>query len=109
MQDNKYIVFKREEFVDAFTVLFDGRPTERSIVANNWIEDYAVTDATVLRPNDIFTAPTLHAYVGAVTTAIEIYERVLDIAAPAQLAEARDYFMNRAEEADHTGSRRFPD
>lgn len=104
VQDEKYVVFKRDDWENfKRDTIFDYHPQA------TYGEPDPIEDATVLRPNDIFTAPTLHAYVGAVTTAIEIYERVLDIAAPAQLAEARDYFMNRAEEADHTGSRRFPD
>lgn len=103
VQDEKYVVFKRDDWENfKRNTIFDYHPQ-----ATHGEPD-PIEDATVLRPNDIFTPVALHAYVGAVQSAIEVHE-VAGRPVPQALYDARDYFLDRAEEADHTGSQRFPD
>lgn len=84
MQDEKYIVFKREDF-------------------NPWLESMdcdcpeVVRDAVVIRTQDIFAGPALDMYAAAVALAAKLIPK----SSPAyfQLMHVADYFHTRAEEA----------
>lgn len=59
----KYVVFKKEDF-DHW------RTTENAEVRD--LDGDIIHDVFVLRSSDVFAAPTLHAYAGAVATTIDL-------------------------------------
>lgn len=93
--DNKYIVFKREDWetiVDDFYVIKDKNKM------NDWVRKTQLLDAVVIRTRDAFAAAALHTYANS----IAIAARVLGELAPAtrdRLQSIADYFHERAIEA----------
>jgi hypothetical protein len=90
MQDEKYIVFKRE-----------GSNSDAYIYATG----DALEDAVVIRTSDVFASGVLWGYVHAAQTAIEILHDVLPEVDLVKLASIRDYFADRAREADDAKSK----
>lgn len=98
MGDEKYVVFKRETWED-------------------YLEDVAITpsfdpieDAVVIRTHDVFAPAGLHAYAHLVHFCIELANFPAEIEGP--LKATRDYFLERASEAEdnlkHRASK-YPD
>lgn len=85
--DDKYIVFKREEFFRA--VLEDTLP----------LEQFALKDAVVIRRRDHFAGPALHTYAACIAMVATVKPELQRIA---------DYFHEQALEADATDGK-FPD
>lgn len=85
MMDEKYVVFKKDEFEQFLVDCGDGCRPE------------ALEDAVVIRTQDVYAGPALHAYAGAVLSAAEMREgdSVRD-----DLVRIADYFHDRAVEAD---------
>lgn len=96
IRDNKFIVFKRTEFLETFP---------------NWeLSDLPqpLKDAVVIRTQDTFAGPALHGYAAAIAIAEQILrEHDLPVQA-ARLSKIADYFSERATEADE-GPRKLPD
>lgn len=98
MKDNKYIVFKRDEFFEL--------AKELSLT----IEPIALPDATVIRSQDLFAAPALHAYANSISVSMNILSGMLvDQKVTEQLREVSDYFHERAIEAEQIEYRKLPD
>lgn len=99
--DEKYVVFKADEFSDWYQTV-DG--------AGDTVP-MRLDDAVVIRTKDIFAGPVLHTYAGAVQTAIEVI-RGTDTHSSrdwiSHLEQVRDYFHDRANEADKVQQKRFP-
>lgn len=97
MKDEKYLVFKRDEFIERHGT---GKLVE------------ALDDAVVIRKQDIFAGPALHAYASSIQTAIEVVETSgaeFNRRARAKLYEVRDYFFQQALEADDVNPKKVPD
>ena len=95
--DEKYVVFKRSEW-DA-SQRGEGVPT-------------LLDDATVIRSQDVFAGPALHAYASSIETSLEILEALgwdVDSVAVKRMEDARDYFFQRALEADDVRTKKVPD
>lgn len=108
MRDEKYIVFKREEWEKKMNALLLEVPQE--IVAD--VRAGAIQDATVIRCQDIFAAPALSAYADAITTTLEItdlFPREANGQVRAALLKSADFFRDRAEEARGWPSKKLPD
>lgn len=90
MGDNKYIVFKREEF------MAEGTAAE-------------VEDAVVIRRQDIFAPPALDAYANAIAVVIEMSKgSSIDGHSIKTLQDIADYFADQAAKA-WTEQRKLPD
>lgn len=85
MQDEKYIVFKRNEFTAC-------RITEYLPVP--------VADAVVIRCQDSFAGPALHSYAAGIALAIHVINAAGQDTT--ELRKIADYFHERAAEADAT-------
>lgn len=81
--DDKYVVFKKDEFLNGLSM---GQPA------------LPLSDAVVIRTKDIFAAPVLYTYAGAVQTAIEVIQAAGGLV-PEELMLVREYFHERAQEA----------
>jgi hypothetical protein len=103
MKDEKYIVFKRDawdEWIKNFQA--GGEPMVLD----------TVPDAVVIRLQDIFAGPALHAYSSSISTAIEIMDLDRTWSRPgmkSRLEEIRDYFFQQALEADDIRTKKVPD
>src|SRR4051812_12163604 len=101
MKDEKYVVFKREEWV-AFERAADGVINWEKLQESQAFP-HIVDDAVVVRKQDIFAGPALHAYSSSISTALEILDAeqvVLGGGVVHRLNEIRDYFFQQALEAD---------
>lgn len=101
MSDNKYIVFKRDEYEDFC------KANELDI---DWHVPLPIGDAVVLRLQDRFTAGALECYAHSVMAACELIE---DFAMPSvvetkRLRQISDHFMDQAEASRHA-QRKLPD
>lgn len=98
---DKYVVFKREEFEAWYYDIVEMRsqpPDE-------------VPDHTVIRAQDIFAAPALHAYANSITVAMTIFDALprLGEENKKRLRDLADFFHERAAEAEQTDYRKIPD
>ena len=103
--DEKYIVFKREQ-LDKW--LKDFVPD--SVVQAELLAD-EIPDSVVIRKQDIFAGPALHAYASSISTAIEIlevYGESFDTS-KLRLEDIRTYFFEQANDADNIRSKKVPD
>lgn len=88
--DEKYIVFKKEEW-DSFRKQF--RPTSPPL---------PVEDAVVIRRQDMFAPPALDAYANAITVALTVLSEadggadIYDAEIPKKLRDVADYFHEQA-------------
>lgn len=92
--DVKYIVFKRDEFNKWW----------QQIVATD--EDYKVTwpspvtDAVVIRKQDVFAPPALDAYANSIAVVIQLLNQMEEHAdTVAALSSVADYFHSAAAES----------
>jgi hypothetical protein len=74
------------------------------------LEKHAVPDAVVIRRQDVFAGPGLHAYASVVQTAMELLMAMADIdeADLENLGRVRDYFHEQAVLADEIAGK-IPD
>lgn len=86
--DQKYIVFKREDFENTSEVLLA-----------------EIEDAVVIRLQDIFAAPALYTYYNSIQVAMTL----LPPNERAALLPIADYFHEMATMADKTDHRKIPD
>lgn len=104
VKDDKYIVFKRDEYARWFHVV--------QKAAANYDVDLPryLPDAVVIRTQDVFAGPALHGYAAALSIAIHVLKNI-PVHDPDQvqdLQDIADYFHLRAVEADD-GPRKLPD
>ncbi len=93
MEDDKYVVFKKEDWDTAY-VAGDMRPLD---------------DAVVIRRQDIFAAPAFFEYAGQIRTTIEIMKQEgCWFEQNHHLEDIADYFMQQGEEAMRS-ERKLPD
>jgi hypothetical protein len=99
MSDDKYVVMKAEDW-------------EKMPFAPNHTSGI-LTDAVVIRTQDIFAGPGLSAYANAIQTGIDLMrefggmEDALELIG--ELEEIRDYFHERAQEALMHPHKKIPD
>lgn len=95
--NNKYIVFKREEWDDHVNINVGGpEPAE-------------VEDAVVIRRQDIFAGPALHAYAACIGLTVNLFG---DADLAHRMERIADYFHEQAVLADEvaaSGDAKFPD
>jgi hypothetical protein len=112
MKDDKYILFKRTEF-DAFVDTHE----EVFQAAEPWVFPNALDDAVVIRTGDIYASTVLWGYIHAAQTAIELLRSVVASSGENDFhlagiiqrqEEIRDYFAERAREADDA-QKKLPD
>ena len=99
MDDQKYVVIKRSEWEQL-------RLDTGSVRMPDPLDD-----AVVIRTKDIFAGPVLETYAGAVQTAIEVIQGTSSDLARSwieDLEAIRDYFHERAQEAQTFNHKRFP-
>ena len=87
MEDEKYVVFKREDW--------DRYVADRDAGRSGSLP--YVPDAVVIRTQDIFAGPALDMYASAVALAAKLIPK--SSSAYFQLMHVADYFHTRAEEA----------
>lgn len=109
ISDGKYVVFKVEEFYQFCAQLWDKAFNQENTVIEDVAEPFVVPDATVLRDQDILTAPALNSYADAALTVHDILEghsprQFLD-----SLQERAEFFRARAMRAQLATNRRLPD
>lgn len=111
--DGKYVVFKVDEFYD-FCVLIWNHAIDQmqDKVRDESIEDMAeplvVMDATVLRDQDILTAPALNSYADAALTVYDLLDG-MGYALISHLHDRADFFRARAMRAQQHPNRKLPD
>lgn len=100
IKDEKYIVFKREDFYQMMGALalptgdVDCAPVAQRII--EVAETTALADAVVIRRQDLFAGPSLHAYAASITIAARLSDE-------ARLQPIADYFHEQAILADAEG------
>lgn len=121
VDDQKYIVFKREEFFQLMGELalppfvgheeasakWDCAPLAERIAER--CNQTALNDAVVIRRQDVFAAPALEAYANAIVCAIQIAGQgsSLNGSSIAALQEIADYFHEQAEKS-YGSDRKLP-
>jgi hypothetical protein len=127
VQDEKFIVFRREDFYQMMGAYLPGGGVDCAPVAQDMqerAEQACLKDAVVIRRQDVFAPPALDAYHNSINAAVEVLERtkeqLLDQLRPDTLAvdlldaeitglrKIADYFHAQAEAAWDT-DRRLPD
>lgn len=98
IRDEKYIVFKREDFEQWL---------DKYNVARYAAEEIALPDAVVIRTKDPFAGPALHGY--AASMALYVNLSHVNGEAADNLRETGHYFHERAMEADATFEWKLPD
>jgi hypothetical protein len=101
MQDDKYIVIKREDWGDFLTGvatkgMLDGRLGD---LLNTMVTNGEVTDAVVLRLQDAMAAPFIAGYATNIALVAEILLNHGESAEAARLMKVADYFQGRYEES----------
>jgi hypothetical protein len=93
---DKYLIIKLEDFHDweADRV----RPV-------SWLLEHAIKDGVVIRRQDLFAGPALHAYAACIALASKMSP---DASTRRQLGSVADYFHEQAVLADSEG-RKIPD
>jgi len=97
MSDDKYVVIKRDEYVEWFA---------RNVAVID--QPKLLEDAVVIRTQDIFAASGLYAYAHTLLTHCELLEHMFG-ADTSELRAIADYFFERAHEAEHHPRRKLPD
>lgn len=100
MNDDKYIVFKRDDY--------DGYKWDQKYI----LEGFAIPDAVVIRKQDVFAPPALEGYANAITCVLEALEGVAITEETSEiiwrLRRVADYFHGQAEDA-YNFQRKLPD
>lgn len=102
--DQKYIVFKRADFMRFILRLYALETSNEQVKA---AEAMAIYDAVVIRTQDAFASPALHAYAYGIQLAARLIKEH-DQVASHKFSNIADYFHFRALEAD-SGSQKLPD
>lgn len=93
MQDDKYIVFKKDEWDKMY-----GTPAPHQV--------QPINDAVVIRRQDKFAAPALHTYASVLSAAAEVCP-ITDLRI--NLQRVADYFHEQAMLATEARFKKFPD
>lgn len=112
---DKYMVWKREDFDHLLVGLKNSLTPDVGEALNNFCSA-ELSGCTVFRDQDIFAGPALHAYVGQISTVLEVTHEMFPFISTispssptlAHLEELREYFAQRADQADRTPSK-IPD
>ncbi len=97
--DDKYVVFKRDEFRDWY----------QTVESHGGHVPMALDDAVVIRRQDVFAPPSLDAYANAITVALELTTHgVSQSERSKKLRNIADYFHDQAVLAWET-DRKIPD
>lgn len=99
---DKYVVFKRRDW-DQF--MADWSPDE--MVSE--CADKALTDAVVIRRQDVFAPSGLYAYANSIQTALEIIHGKVTVDEAIHMRNLADYFADQADKASRTIGRKVPD
>lgn len=127
LDDQKYVVFKRNEFYEMMGMLalppyhgttetgrhemagkhWDCAPIAQDIIEK--AEATALPDAVVIRRRDVFAAPALEAYANAIVCALALAKgSSLEGSSIAGLQDIADYFHQQAEKS-YGEVRKVPD
>jgi len=93
VSDDKYIVFKKEEFDAWFDWLTEN-------ITDTFVAPDELEDAVVIRTQDLFAGPALHAYASSIAVVIEVLRQFGHVEQADSLVDVSDYLFQRAEEAD---------
>jgi hypothetical protein len=116
MENDKYVVFKRDEFNEWARVMHDAVEEVaegKELNLRVHLNQISLQDAVVIRKQDVFAAPGLYGYAASIQTAIEVAQR-LD---PSSLTEEeqwrlealRDFFFEQGHEAAEHSPKKIPD
>lgn len=95
VMDQKYVVFKREGFE---LEMDEWNPPIREL-----FEELIVSDATVIRGQDLFASAALHTYANSISIAARIMGAEGHVNSARRLQEIADYFHLRAAQAEEIG------
>ncbi len=117
LTDSKYVVFKTEELLQMMGGFLPMGDVDCAPVAERMtkaIEATMLHDAMVIRSQDVFAGPTLHAYASAVQSTLEIMAIAgvpsgLMTFQVKSLEELRDRFHEAAVVADSVSTKKLPD
>lgn len=98
--DRKYIVFKREEFMQWLGLVSTQSPKllKAPLLAED-ASDISLPDAVVIRRQDLFASPALATYSACIAIAL----RTAEPEVKAQLQQVADYFQRQSELAADEG------
>lgn len=112
ISDGKYVVFKVENFYKFCNEYFRSIITNTTVTVEPIAEPLVVKDGTVIRAQDVFSAPALHAYANSILVALEMV-KVVEGGSPtpltARLQAVADYFHGQAVKAEITDYKKLPD
>lgn len=101
MENDKYVVFKREDLDDWLG----------KFVPSVDLVPLILQDAIVIRRQDIFAGPGLFAYANAIQTALDLMDDITEgfFDEDGHLQELRDFFWEQAMQASHSETKKIPD
>lgn len=107
--DDKFIVFKRDQMENWLGWLKDMMTNGPSSLDEPYLQmPDELTDAVVIRTQEVFAGPALHSYAADVAVAIHMIRHAAPWLDVTGLQSIADYFSSRAVEADE-GPRKIPD
>lgn len=95
VRDEKFVVFRRDDYA---RVLDDG-------IDLHDLARLALGDAVVIRTTDVYASAGLYAYAANIQTVLELCQLAPDVRKHQE--NVRDYFTDRADEADELRRRRM--
>jgi hypothetical protein len=98
--EEKYVVFKREEFLDVIRSL----PAHQEM-AHHGFQKYEIPDAVVIRRQDLFASPCLATYASMISL---VAKNIDDSYTANELLGISDYFEDQARLAAEEGHK-LPD
>lgn len=111
MIDSKYVVFKSEDwslFADAMGEDGVHQGGQFGIYITE-LSDRMLSDAEVIRHQDITAAPIFHHYASAIETILELAQQVGLNVNEADLRQVADHFHQAAVAAENHPHRKLPD
>ena len=118
MDNDKYVVFKRSDWhrlMGTFTAMTNPSAIQIRDQFENQFLSKVLSDAIVIRPQDVFAGPALHAYAASIDIVLFLAEKELGFEPGddelAHLQDLRDFFFMKAVEADNYASeeKKIPD
>jgi hypothetical protein len=99
VKDDKYVVFKRDEFMEAMHPQALNHASAE--LKTKEVLDLVLPDAVVIRRQDYFAAPALNAYASCIAIAARLMQH--DLVRQQDLISVADYFHQQAELAAEEG------
>jgi hypothetical protein len=116
MQDQKYVVFKKEDLINFVSEILDEEDQSKTFeLLLRAVDAWKLEDAVVIRQQDEFAPPALDGYANSITAATRVIRNAQGNGMPVdmwsmvrQLEGIADYFHQAAVESWNT-QRKIPD